>query len=370
MENLDALTKSHILDLKPYQPGKPIETLAREIGMDPLSIAKLASNECPLGPSPKAKRAMRNAMHHMHLYPDGACLDLVDKLAELYKLPKDYFAIGNGSNELIELLGAAYLDEKNGVLMSQYAFVVYKLVARLFNAPCIETPANEELGHDLKTMLKDSKNKNVRLIFICNPNNPTGSMLTLNEIDTFMQKVDKQKIVIIDEAYAEVAIRRNYQSAVSLIDKYPNLMVLRTFSKGYGLAGLRIGYAIAQPDLIKVFNRVRQPFNVNRMAQFAAIAALDDKMFVRKVRTACSVANEQYVDLCRKLNLRHIPTCANFILIQVGEGNKVFELLEKEGLIVRPMGPYGLSEWIRISFGTEEENQRLIQALERILVTL
>lgn len=369
MKKFEVEPKPFLDALKPYQPGKPIETLAREIQMDPSTIAKLASNECPMGPSPKAMRAMRNAMTHMHLYPDGASLDLIDKLAQFYKIPTRHFAIGAGSNELLELLGHIFLDEKHGAVMSQYSFAVYKLVCKLFNAPFNEVNATEDFGHDLKKMLKAANAKNNSIVFICNPNNPTGNMLTLDEIDDFMQHVNSDKLVVLDEAYAEVAIMKKYQTAIPLLKKYPNLLILRTFSKGYGLAGLRIGYAIGDPQIIALFNKVRQPFNVNRMAQFAAIAALDDQLFVRKVRQHCVEAAEHYVRLCKKLNRRYIPTCTNFILIHVGDGPKVFEALEQRGLIARPMTPYGLPEWLRISFGNTEENQRMIQALELILTT-
>lgn len=367
MKNLSNLVNSHVMGLVSYQPGKPIETLARELGIDPESIAKMASNESPLGPSPKAVKAMCAAAAEMQLYPDGAALELKEKLSAHYGLPADHFVIGNGSNELIELLGHAFLNEKNALIMSQYAFVVYKLVAKMFCASCEEVPAMPDFGHDVYGLIRAAKQRNARLLFVCNPNNPTGNFLSRRDLERLLNGVPEEVIVVFDEAYAELAHNRRFPETVSLLEKHPNLIILRTFSKAYGLAGLRIGYAIASPELCGVMNRVRQPFNVSRIAQIAACSALDDQGFVQKGVRHYRHAAEQFSAFFHSLNIPYIPTCTNFILAKVGDGQKLFEKLEKQGLITRPMGPYKLPEWLRISFGTETENQRLIDAMSKLL---
>lgn len=367
MKNIEKLVKPHVMKLVPYQPGKPIETLARELGIAQDCIAKMASNESPMGPSPKAVDAMKAAASEMQLYPDGACLQLKDKLATHYGLSADHFAVGAGSNELIELLGLAFLNPENGIVMSQYSFAVYRLVAKLFRAPCTEVPATSGFGHDVRGMIRASKQKNVRMVFICNPNNPTGTFLNRRELSTLISGIPEDVLVVLDEAYAEIAIHRRFPETVSLLNEHPNLLILRTFSKAYGLAGLRIGYAMGSPNVVKMFERVRQPFNVNRMAQIAACAALDDHEFVKQsvIHYRCSAS--LFYDFFGKVGLHYIPTVTNFLLVNVGDGQAMFEKLEKQGLITRPMGAYNLKEWLRISFGTTEENRRLIDTMSAIL---
>lgn len=367
MKNLKKLINPHTLNLTPYQPGKPIETLAAEYAIPVESIAKLASNESPLGPAPKAIEAMKNAAKEMHLYPDGAAMELRAKLAAHYNLTPDHFAVGQGSNELLELLGHAFLNPEHGLVMSQYAFVVYKLVAKLFDAPCTEVKATARFGHDPKRLIKAANAKGVRLLMICNPNNPTGTFLTRSQLVGILDNVPSSVLVVLDEAYAEIATTRRFPDTVRLLENYPNLMILRTFSKAYGLAGLRIGYAIAHPKLTEVLNRVRQPFNTSRMAQIAAGAALEDVEFLRRSVRHYRAATELFTDFFDGLGLTYIPTCTNFILVNVGDGAAVVQALEKKGLITRPMGAYGLPEWIRISFGTTQENHRLIGELQTIL---
>ncbi len=351
--------------ITPYQPGKPIEEVARELNLNPDSIAKLASNECPLGPSPKAIQAIKKYASDMHFYPDGGAYYLRKKLATKFSLPESNFIFGNGSNEILELIAHCFISKDSSVVTSKHSFIVYKLLTQMFGAELIEISMDDNLTYDLSSIANAIKD-NTKVIFICNPNNPTGSMVNEQEITAFMNKVPNDILVVFDEAYAELAMNK-MPNSLNYICETRNVIILRTFSKAYGLAGLRIGYGIAKPELITALNKPRQPFNVNRMAQYAAIAAIDDQEFIKKSKILYKKGAELIISFCKSNNIEFIPPNGNFILIKVGDGVKVFEKLQKEGIIVRPMTPYLLPEWIRITFGKEDENIKLIETLRNVL---
>ncbi len=354
----------NIAGIVPYQPGKPIENVARELNLDPATIAKLASNECPLGPSPKAVKAMKNTSKTMHLYPDGGAYALRHKLAGLKNVAPEQLIFGNGSNELLELIAHAFLVPGTSSVASQYSFVVYGMVTKMMGAEYIEIPA-DEFAHNSRAMAKAIR-PDTRVVFICNPNNPTGTLIKEKELDRFMDKVPENVLVVFDEAYAEICTK-NMPDTMKYLKAGRDVIILRTFSKAYGLAGLRVGYGISSPEIIQSIEKARQPFNVNLMAQNAATAALDDDAFVRRSKKLYRQAFKMYVEFCREYKLDYVPTCTNFMLIKTGNGVKVFQELQKEGVIIRPMAPYRLNDWIRISFGTYKENLKCIEALKKVL---
>lgn len=350
--------------ITPYQPGRPVEDVARELGLNPGEIIKLASNECPLGVSPKALRAMKEACKEMNRYPDGGAYYLRNKLADFYGVEPQQLVLGNGSNELIEFIGHCLLRPGTSAVMSKHAFAIYKIITGMFGVEVIEVPM-AGLTHDLNAMAAAVAG-NTRVIFICNPNNPTSSMVTDKQIRSFMKKIPEDILVVFDEAYAEIALYKMPET-ISYVREKRNVIILRSFSKAYGLAGLRIGYGIAKPEIAMMLEKPRQPFNVNRMAQIAACAALDDQDFVKRCRRIYKLGAERIMERCEKLGLEFEPPAANFILIKVGNGAEVFCELQKLGVIVRPMAGYQLPEWIRVSIGTEEENRRFLDALEKVL---
>ena len=354
-----------IKKLPVYLPGKPIEEVARELGLAPESICKLASNESPLGPSPKAIEAMKNALNTVNLYPDGNAFYLKEKLSKKLNLPSEYIIVGNGSNELLELIAHAMLQPCDECIMSQYSFAVYPIVTKLSSAEIVMTPA-KNYGNDLDAMLKAITSK-TRIIFIANPNNPTGTHLSEKELKNFIEKVPQNILIVIDEAYTE------YQTTppdlVPLIrnNEKNNLVICRTFSKIYGLAGIRIGFAMASPEFIQALDKVREPFNTNQLAQVGAMAALDDTEFLDYARNVNLSGLEYLQKEFDKMGLEYIPSVANFILVKVGNGIEVFQSMEKKGIIIRPVNNYNLPEWIRITVGTEEQNIKVIKGLKEIL---
>lgn len=364
MSSIEKYVDANILRSNSYQPGKPIEVTARELGIDPDSIIKIASNECPLGPSPRSLKAMRKYMKEMHLYPDGGGYVLKNKLSEKFGFPQDHFILGCGSNEILEFISLALLRPGASAVMSQYSFAIYKILALLHGAEAIEVPA-AGLGHDLKAMLK-AITPQTRVVYICNPNNPTGTMVKNREIDSFMKKVPDDVLVVFDEAYVEICPAKT-PDTLKYVKEGRNVIVLRTFSKAYGLAGLRVGYGIAKPEILNIFEKIRQPFNVTRMAQLVAAEAIDDVGFVRKTKKLYKQGADKIAEFCKKKNIPYEPTFANFILIKVGNGAAVFKKLEEKGIIVRPMAAYGLGEWIRISIGTSDEMDRFINELGNII---
>lgn len=358
-----SLAKPSVLTQPVYEPGKPIEYVARELGLDPEGIIKLASNENPFGPSPKAVAAAKTALEQGELYPDGGCFDLRQKLAEHWKLGADQFVIGNGSNEIIELLGHAFVGPGDEVVMATPAFVVYKLVTLLFGAKAIEVPLRD-WRHDLDAIAA-AITPRTKLVFVCSPNNPTGTANTEAELLEFARKLPPHVVAVFDEAYAEYV--ENAPDLRMLIAEGRNVVCLRTFSKIYGLASLRVGYGYASAELCGLLNRVRQPFNVNAIGQAAAIAALDDRDFAANCARENRTGLAQIEDGCRQLRLTAVPSVANFILIKVGEGIRVFEELQRRGIIVRPVKSYGLPEWVRVTVGTHEQNVRLLSELAAVI---
>jgi histidinol-phosphate aminotransferase len=357
------LANPQLRDFAVYEPGKPIEETARELGVDPRTIVKLASNENSLGPSPKAIQAMRAAAEDAHLYPDGGGFYLCRAIAAKLGLAPENIILGNGSNEVIEFLGHAFLDLHDDVITSEHAFIVYKLIATSFGARTIETAA-PDFQQDLDAMLEAITPK-TRLIFIPNPNNPTGTLLSQRKIDSFMSRVPKNIIAVFDEAYFEFL--DDPPETLEFVRQGRNIVVLRTFSKIHGLAGLRIGYGVARPDLIEVLQKTRQPFNVSSIAQAGALAALNDDAHERETKRVTDEGRAYLQEQFTEMKLRFVPGVANFVMVNVGDGPAVFEKLLARNVIVRPLKGYSLPEWVRISVGTMEQNKKCIGALKEIL---
>jgi histidinol-phosphate aminotransferase len=360
-------TNPALRTLPVYQPGRPIVEVARELGLNADDVIKLASNENPLGPSPKALAALRKSLATLNLYPDGNAFYLKQKLAAKFGVTPANLILGNGSNEILEVIGHALLSPEAEVVVSQYCFAVYPIVTALFGAKLVTVPA-KNYGHDLDAMLA-AITPNTRVVFVANPNNPTGTTVSAEALLRFVNAVPPHVLIAMDEAYIEFLPEPIDLVAEIRAGRKPNLLLMRTFSKIYGLAGLRLGYGIAQPELIAEFEKIRQPFNANLMAQTAALAALEDTAHVEKTRRNNQRGLKLYAKAFRKLGLEFIPTSANFILVKVGEGQRIFNELQKRGVIVRPMGGYQLPEWIRISIGKPSENARCLEALQQLLAT-
>lgn len=357
------LANKGILTQPIYEAGKPIDQVARELGLDPAGIIKLASNENPFGPSPKAVVAGERALREANLYPDGGYYALRQKLAQKWSLGMDQFIIGDGSNEILELLGHAFLSPGVECVMHQSSFIVYKLVTLMFGATPVEVPL-ENMRQDLKT-LAAAVTQRTRLVFIGSPSNPVGVANTQVELDEFVRALPPQVILVFDEAYAEYL--ENAPDLRPMIAAGRKVICLRTFSKIYGLASLRVGYGYAAPELIAIVQRARQPFNVNGVAVAAAIAALDDHEFVAQCRRENRAGLRQLESALKKLGLAFVPGTGNFVLAKVGDGMRVFTALQLRGIITRPVKPYGLPEWLRITVGTSAQNERLIVALTEVL---
>ena len=346
-----------------YEPGKPIETVAREYGLDLGSICKLASNENPFGASPKAIAAGTLALKNTHLYPDGSCYELCRKIAQKHAVSSESILVGNGSNELIELLGHVFLRPGLEVVIGSQAFIVYKLVTKLFGALPVEVPMSH-FGHDLEAMLA-AVTPSTRMVFVASPNNPTGIANTEADLLALIDQLPEHVILCLDEAYAEYLEQApDLRAAIRAGHK---IVCLRTFSKIYGLGGLRIGYAYANPELIALLHRVRQPFNVNSIAQAAASAALDDVEFVTMCREKNREGRKLLCEGLSALGFETVGGDANFVLSRVGEAVSCFEALQRRGIIVRPLGAYGLPEYVRITIGRPEENKRLLDSLADLL---
>src|SRR3984957_10975863 len=344
-----------------YQPGRPIEEVAREMNLPADSIIKVASNENPFGPSPFAIAALQKAIAGVNLYPDGNAFYLKQKLAAKLGVETTNLVLGNGSNEIIEFVSHALLAPGDDVVVSQFCFAIYPIVAKMFGANLVLVPA-KNYGHDLLAMLTAITSK-TRIVFVANPNNPTGTLAPREEVIKFVNDVPDDVLLVMDEAYIEFL-----DDAVDLIPLIrlgarKNLVLMRTFSKIYGLAGLRIGYGIGNSELAAGREKVRQPFNINLLAQAAALAALDDDEHVRKTRANNFGGLQFFEKAFRRLNLQFVQSSATFILVRVGEGQRIFDAMQKLGVIVRPMGCYQLPEWIRLSIGTPQENERSLGAL-------
>ncbi|MFA6959317.1 MAG: histidinol-phosphate transaminase [Opitutaceae bacterium] len=360
---LEALVNPSVLTQPVYEPGKPIEDVARELGLDPATIIKLASNENPFGPSPMAKAAAVRAMDQGELYPDGGCVALRAKLARVYGLDAGQFVVGNGSNEIIELLGHVFLRPGDEVVMGNPSFAVYKLVTLLFGAKPVEVPLVNHT-HDLAA-LAAAITPRTKLVFVPSPNNPMGTANTEADLLAFARSLPEHVVFAYDEAYAEFL--DTPPDLRPLIREGRKVICLRTFSKIYGLASLRVGYGYASPELAALLNRVRQPFNVNAIGQAAAIAALDDREFTAKCARENRTGLVQLESGFKALGLEIVPSVANFVLVKVGDGARVFMELQKRGVIVRPMRPYGMPEWLRVTVGTPAQNERLLTTLAAVL---
>lgn len=366
MSSFEELANPWIGDLPTYEPGRPITEVARELGFaSPDEIVKLASNENALGPSPAAMEAIHRHASDMHRYPDGGCFYLRQGLAAALGVEPDHILPGNGSNEILELLGHVFLGPDTSIVMAECAFVVYRLVAAASKSKVIPVPMRD-LTHDLAAMA-DAITPDTRIVFVGNPNNPTGTMVDEAALDAFMACVPDDVVVCLDEAYIELLDPGRQPDTLKYVKARKNVVIVRTFSKTYGLAGLRIGYAIAPPDCIQLLNKVRQPFNVNAMAQAAALAALGDSEHVERTREMIRDGLAHLQSALGRLNVSFVPSVVNFMLVKVGEGRQVFKALQEQGVIVRPMDGYGLPEYIRVTVGLTTENEKFVRALERVL---
>ncbi|MBM3889217.1 MAG: histidinol-phosphate transaminase [Verrucomicrobia bacterium] len=361
---LNNIALPHVPGLAVYEPGRPIEEVARELGLRPEAVVKLASNENPLGPSPKAVAAMRRALKTVHLYPDGGGYYLRQALAKHLGVGMDNLALGNGSNEIIELLFHAFVAPGDEVVYSERSFAVYMLCAGLFRAKPVVVPMKGHT-HDLDAMLA-ACNGRTKIVFVANPNNPTGTRVANDALCRFLDHVPQHTIVAIDEAYFEFLDDPPDTLRFITRKHAPNIILLRTFSKIVGLAGLRIGYGIAGKEMIALLNRVRQPFNVNAIAQAGALAALSDRAHIERTRKSNRQGLAYLEREFGRLRLEFIPSAANFICVRVGDGAKLFVALQKRGVIVRPMAGYAMPEWVRVTVGTMAENRRLVRELRML----
>ncbi len=370
-----ALATPGVKGLTPYQPGKPVEELERELGIS--NIIKLASNENPLGPSALVLAAIEKAALELTRYPDGGGFNLKQALSSELSVSRDQVTLGNGSNDVLDLIARAYLSAGDEAIFSQYAFAVYPISTQAVGATAVVTPA-KDYGHDLDAMAEAITDK-TRVIFIANPNNPTGNWLSGAEIAHFLGRVPETVIVVLDEAYFEYAFDPSnsdrgssddqyYPDGLAYLSKYPNLIVTRTFSKAYGLASLRVGYGISSPEIADILNRVRQPFNVNSLALVAAETALTDKEYLQQGRALNKKGVAQLQAGFDALGLSYVPSAGNFVLAHFEtDALPIFNELLKKGVIVRPVGNYGMPNSLRVSVGTEKENQRFLDSLAEIL---
>lgn len=368
-ESKSLVPPAHIVDIQPYIPGKPVDDLVRELGLDPKGIVKLASNENPLGMPESARRAIEAALSSLGRYPDPGGFALKQVIAERLKVPADWITLGNGSNDILEIVGMALLGPGASSVYSQYAFVVYRLATQARGARHIVVPARDH-GHDLDAMFQAIDGE-TRLVFIANPNNPTGTFLSAKALTEFLEKVQARfgtrVTVVLDEAYNEFLLADLRVDSVALVRRFSNLVVSRSFSKAYGLAGLRVGYALAQSELTQLMARVRQPFNVNTLAQAAAIAAFQDDEFLAKSAAVNAAGKQQLQGAFDEMGLEYVPSYANFVLVKVGDAAKVNGELLKRGVIVRPVAADGLPNWLRVSIGLPHENARFLEALREVL---
>jgi histidinol-phosphate aminotransferase len=353
-----------VRELQPYQPGKPVEELERELGLT--NVVKLASNENPLGPSQDVLDSLAAVLPDLARYPDGSAYLLKNRLSEFLGVQPSALTIGNGSNDVLEMLGRVFLSPGSESIVSQHTFVVYPLVTRAIGARLTVIPA-KDYGQDLDATLA-AIGPDTRLVFIANPNNPTGTWINEEPLVAFLDQVPPQVLVVLDEAYFEYVNQSDYPDGVSLMTRYPNLIVTRTFSKAYGLAALRVGYAVSHPDIADLMNRIRQPFNVNSMSLAAAFAALEDQEHVDR---SVALNNEGMAFLtaaCDALGLAYIPSAGNFLTIDFGrDAMPIYEDLLRKGVIVRPIGVYEMPNHLRVTIGLAEENARFVEAVRSIL---
>ncbi len=362
--NYSDLAPKYIRAIAPYQTGKPISELERELGVS--GIVKLASNENPSGASPKAVTAARAALEQIGLYPDGNGFALKDALVERYRVMPAQVVLGNGSNDLLELTARAFLTIGDRAVYSAHAFAVYALATQAVGAVGI-TVAAKEFGHDLEAMRAAAVAQNAKVIFIANPNNPTGTFLAGDALYAFMRELPANILVVLDEAYNEFLPEACRYDSVKWLSEFPNLIITRTFSKAYGLASLRVGYALTDAQVADMLNRVRQPFNVNSVAQAAAVAALQDSDFVRRTFELNRRGMVQLTDGLQKLGLEYIPSFGNFISFKIAHAARIYQRLLELGVIVRPIANYAMPDYLRVSIGLESENQKFLSALQQAL---
>jgi histidinol-phosphate aminotransferase len=349
----------------PYVPGKPASELARELGLEEAGIVKLASNENPLGVSPKAAAAMEAALSDLARYPDANGFELKHAIAGHYGVDMAQIVLGNGSNDVLELAARTFLAPGSSAVFSKHAFAVYPLSVQSVGATAIEVPARD-FGHDLDAMATAVR-ADTRIVFIANPNNPTGTFVTGAALQAFLARAPREVVVVLDEAYTEYLCDADRYEAIPWLARHDNLVITRTFSKAYGLAGMRVGFALAHPDVADLMNRIRQPFNVNTVAQAGAIACLADADYVARSRRMNAEGMAQLEGGFARMGLPFIRSRGNFLCVRVGEGARVFQALLREGVIVRPVGGYAMPEWLRVSVGLPAENERFLGALQAVL---
>ncbi len=359
----------YVRAIQPYQPGKPISELARELALDERSVIKLASNENPLGTSPLALEAMNNALKEVARYPDGSGFDLKVALSERYAVSANQIILGNGSNDVLDLAARVFLKPGAAAVYSQHAFAIYPLLVQAIGANGISVPARD-YGHDIAAML-DAITPETRIVFIANPNNPTGTIANTDDLLHFLEHVSRDVLVILDEAYYEYLPKANKTNSVTWLKQFTNLLVTRTFSKAYGLAGIRVGFGLAHPDVANLMNRVRQPFNVSSIGLAGALAALQDIEFVQRAYALNRAGMLQLTDGLRKLGIEYIPSYGNFITFHIAGDHsnaiKVNQSLLRQGVIVRPLGIYEMPCHLRASIGLESENQKFLKSLEHAI---
>jgi histidinol-phosphate aminotransferase len=355
----------YVQGIAPYQAGKPISELARELGLDEKSIVKLASNENPLGMPLSAQKAVTAAIADLGRYPDSNGFELKAAIARKFKVPQDWITLGNGSNDVLELAARAFVEAGQSVVYAQHSFAVYALAAQAIGAQSIVVPA-KQYGHDLVAMA-NAVRADTRLVFIANPNNPTGTFLPAADVERFLERVPANVAVVLDEAYNEYLPVELRFDSTQWLNRFPNLIISRTMSKVYGLAGLRIGFALASASATDLMNRLRHPFNVNTLAQAAAIAALADDAFLHKSFEVNRDGLAQLQSAFEQMKLEFVPSFGNFVLVKVGDGMTVFNQLLRAGVIVRPVANYGLPQWLRVSVGLPAENERFLTVLAGIL---
>ncbi len=346
-----------------YDAGKPIEEVERELGIS--ESIKLASNENPLGPSPRAIEALQDTLKGLNRYPDGSGYYLKHALADRYGLRPEQFTLGNGTNEVLENIGKAFLDPGDEAIMGDAAFVVFHIVAQLCQAERVVVPLKGYV-HNLEEMASRITNR-TKIIFVANPNNPTGTSVGRERLKGFLDSVPSRVLVVLDEAYAHYPTMPDHPDGIELLADYPNLFVLRTFSKVYGLAGIRVGFGAGNSECVRAVEKLREPFNVNGLALAAALAALDDEDHVKRSSQMNAEGLKFLYDRLDELGVSYVPTQANFLLVEVGDGVDVFEKLLREGVIVRPVKAYGLPAHVRVTVGLPEENRRFVDALARVL---
>jgi histidinol-phosphate aminotransferase len=365
VSDITNLAPAYIRSIAPYQPGKPISDLARDKGLDPSQIVKLASNENPLGVSPNAHMAMMDALDEIARYPDGNSVALRDAVCDKFKVTSNQLVFGNGSNDILELSARAFLAPGDEAVYSQHAFAVYSLVTQAVGATGVVVPA-KEFGHDLEAMLLAITPK-TRMVFVANPNNPTGTLIGKVELKKFLSLVPKHTLIILDEAYDEYLTDELKAESIGWLAEFTNLVISRTFSKAYGLAGLRVGFGVTSKAIADLMNRVRQPFNVNSIAQAAAVASLGDDEFVERTRALNQAGMVQITQGLEKLGLTFIPSFANFVSFKVADARGVYERLLDQGVIVRPIANYEMPDYLRVSIGLFSENARFLEVLAQAI---